>query len=194
MSKTVICGAGIAGIATAYYLSRKCQSMEIILVNKGLPMSLTTRCSGENFRDYWPQPCVSELVTRSIALMEEIKASREDAFDIHFTGYDFVSEQVEREIFPVHNRDELEQSGVLKTLTEQEVIHQKCPYLSPDVRKIVHIAQAGTMDVNALGIHMLSGAKRAGANLIDAEITAIERHAGGFCIETDGGKRRDKMR
>ena len=38
----VICGAGIAGVATAYYLAVKHDQMNIILIDKNLPMSLTT--------------------------------------------------------------------------------------------------------------------------------------------------------
>ncbi len=42
----VVCGAGIAGIATAYYLAVKYQQKNIILIDKNQPMSLTTSKSG----------------------------------------------------------------------------------------------------------------------------------------------------
>ena len=67
-----ICGAGIAGIATAYYLAVKYHQLNIILIDKNQPMSLTTSKSGENFRDYWPQPCMTALTRRSIDLMQAL--------------------------------------------------------------------------------------------------------------------------
>ncbi|HIL98497.1 MAG TPA: FAD-dependent oxidoreductase, partial [Pseudomonadales bacterium] len=52
-NQTVICGAGLAGIATAYYLSVKYGQKDIVLLDRFLPMSFTTSKSGENYRNYW---------------------------------------------------------------------------------------------------------------------------------------------
>ena len=51
----VICGSGIAGVATAYYLLQERKDIKVILIDKNQPLSFTTSKSGENFRDYWPQ-------------------------------------------------------------------------------------------------------------------------------------------
>ena len=45
-----IIGAGIAGIAAAHYLSES-GAQDILIVDKLQPLSLTTACSGENFRN-----------------------------------------------------------------------------------------------------------------------------------------------
>ena len=34
---------------------------DILLLDRGQPMSWTTSQSGENYRDYWPQPCMAEF-------------------------------------------------------------------------------------------------------------------------------------
>lgn len=47
----IICGAGIAGIATAYYLGKSNDQLNIILIDKNQPLSFTTSKSGENFRN-----------------------------------------------------------------------------------------------------------------------------------------------
>ena len=60
-NKTIaICGAGIAGVAAAYYLSKENKNWKIILIDKNQPMSFTTSKSGENFRDYWPHKCMEQ--------------------------------------------------------------------------------------------------------------------------------------
>ena len=70
-----ICGAGIAGIATAWSLAVKYRQQKIILIDKNQPMSLTTSKSGENFRDYWPHPCMTALTRHSIDMMQALVAT-----------------------------------------------------------------------------------------------------------------------
>jgi glycine/D-amino acid oxidase-like deaminating enzyme len=48
----VICGVGIAGISTAYYLLNKYCKSKVVLVDKNQHLSFTTSKSGENYRDY----------------------------------------------------------------------------------------------------------------------------------------------
>jgi len=50
----IILGAGITGVSSAYYLSKKGDFDEAILIDKLPPLAFTTSCSGENFREYWP--------------------------------------------------------------------------------------------------------------------------------------------
>ena len=103
---TLVCGAGIAGIATAYFLACRYGCKDIVLIDRDQPMSYTSAMSGENFRDYWPQPCMAAFVGRSIELMSQLYEQSDQAFDMRFFGYDFVSLLKEREIFPSrHLRD-----------------------------------------------------------------------------------------
>ena len=62
----VICGAGIAGIATAYWLSVVHRKSDILIVDPMAPMSLTSAASGENYRNWWPQEELAEFADRSI--------------------------------------------------------------------------------------------------------------------------------
>ena len=77
-----ICGAGIAGIATAWSLAVKYNQKNVILIDKNQPMSLTTSKSGENFRDYWPQPCMTALTRRSIKIMKDLAADSGNTFEM----------------------------------------------------------------------------------------------------------------
>ena len=41
-----------------------------MLIDAGQPMGLTSAASGENYRNWWPHPVMTEFTDRSIALME----------------------------------------------------------------------------------------------------------------------------
>lgn len=60
--KIIICGAGIAGIATAYYLTKLSSNLSITLIDKQQPLAFTSSKSGENFRDYWPESRLLEVI------------------------------------------------------------------------------------------------------------------------------------
>ncbi|MFD1810164.1 FAD-dependent oxidoreductase [Gemmobacter lanyuensis] len=69
---TAIIGAGNLGIATAYYLMRNHGVTDVVLIDQGQPMGFTSAQSGENYRDWWPHPCMVRFMSRSLDLMEEI--------------------------------------------------------------------------------------------------------------------------
>jgi len=98
-AKIAICGAGIAGIASAYYLAVKYQQPGIVLIDRDQPMSFTTSKSGENYRDYWPDACMSSFIGHSIDLMRELAEQSGDRFDMREFDYDFVSQHADNELF-----------------------------------------------------------------------------------------------
>jgi glycine/D-amino acid oxidase-like deaminating enzyme len=198
-TQIVICGAGIAGVATAYYLAVKCRQPGVVLVDRLQALSLTTSKSGENIRDYWPQPCMASLSERSIELMEELAAESGDSFKLRFSGYDFVSESAGREIFPsehLRGIDDTNNSGPDGRrlegmqrpvhIIDRESIRQSYSWLSDDISQIVHIPRAGTIDVYALGSLLLDRARRAGVEVLQARVSAIHRPASGsFDLQLD---------
>ena len=54
-AEVVICGAGIAGLATAYHLTRRGVT-DVVLVDERSPLSLTSDKSAECYRNWWPGP------------------------------------------------------------------------------------------------------------------------------------------
>ena len=190
MSKSdiIICGAGIAGIATAYYLATRYGRTGIVLIDRDQPMSYTTSKSGENYRDYWPQACMAAFSKRSIDLMEEISTASDSAINIKSFGYDFVSLQNDREIFPSQHLRDLPRAGPLRRITDPQLISKQFPYLADSVKQVVHIDRAGALDVYALGTVMLSRARAAGVTLKTAHIADIAGHKGGFRLRTSQGE------
>ena len=66
-----VIGAGIVGIACAYYLARSNPATRIAIVDPNAPMSLTSAASGENYRNWWPHPVMTAFTDYSIDLLEE---------------------------------------------------------------------------------------------------------------------------
>jgi len=175
-----ICGAGIAGIATAYYLAVKYRRQQVVLIDKNQPMSLTTSKSGENFREYWPQPCMTEFTRHSVDLMKTLADDSDNAFEMRYSGYDFVSESIGREIFPSDHLADPEYADSLSRINGSQQIQATQTYLGSSIQQLVHISQAGAIDVHALGSLMLSKAKKAGVKFLKATVEAIESRPQGF--------------
>src|SRR5215217_7918380 len=88
-AEVVICGAGIAGIAAAYELAVKRGLRDVLLVDQGAPLSLTSDKSTECYRNWWPGPgdTMVKFMSRSIDLLEEIARESDNAIRMNRRGY-----------------------------------------------------------------------------------------------------------
>ena len=183
----VICGAGIAGVATAYHLAISGAGRRIVLVDERQPLSFTTSSSGENFRDCWPHPQMAALMRESIARMEQLASDSGNAFNMRFSGYDFVSESAEGELFSAARGCAAGSASEPSVVTDARRIKSEYPYLSRSVAQVAHVKRAGAFDVYALGSMLLDRARLAGTELVRATVTAIRRRAcGGFDLTLRG--------
>jgi len=89
----VICGAGIAGIASAYHLTTCHGVKNVILVDERPPLSLTSDKSTECYRNWWPGPgdAMVSLMNRSIDLLEQIARETDNRINLNRRGYLFVT-------------------------------------------------------------------------------------------------------
>ena len=92
----VVIGAGIVGIACAYYLARSRPALRIVIVDQNSPMSLTSAASGENYRNWWPHPIMTAFTDYSIDLLEEIARRHENRVRITRRGYALATRQPKR--------------------------------------------------------------------------------------------------
>jgi sarcosine oxidase subunit beta len=94
----LICGAGIAGISAAYFLSVKQGIKDIILVDERDPLSLTSDKSTECYRNWWPGPdnAMVQLMNRSIDLLEDMARQSGNVFNLNRRGYLFLTADLER--------------------------------------------------------------------------------------------------
>lgn len=90
-AEVVICGAGIAGIATAYHLAVKHRVRDVVLIDERPPLSLTSDKSTECYRNWWPGPgdAMISLMNRSIDILEELARESDNFFHLNRRGYLF---------------------------------------------------------------------------------------------------------
>src|SRR4029434_10470114 len=88
-AEIVICGAGIAGVAAAYFLATQHDLTDITLVERGDPLSLTSDKSTEAYRNWWPgrDDAMVALISRSIALLEQIADATDNRIQLNRRGY-----------------------------------------------------------------------------------------------------------
>lgn len=88
-AEVVICGCGIAGIATAYHLAVAQGVRDVALVEQGAPLSLTSDKSTECYRNWWPGPgdAMVALMNRSIDLLEQIAHESDNRIQMNRRGY-----------------------------------------------------------------------------------------------------------
>ncbi len=94
----VICGAGMAGISAAYYLSVGQGVKDVLIVDEGPPLSLTSDKSTECYRNFWPGPgdAMVSLMNRSIDLMEQLARESGNLFHLSRRGYLYVTADPKR--------------------------------------------------------------------------------------------------
>src|SRR4030065_371470 len=94
----VICGAGIAGISSAYYLSKNHGISDILIIDERSPLTLTSDKSTECYRNWWPGPgdAMVRLMNRSIDLLDGWARESGNRFNLNRRGYLFATAEPER--------------------------------------------------------------------------------------------------
>jgi glycine/D-amino acid oxidase-like deaminating enzyme len=97
-AEVVICGAGIAGVSAAYALAVEKGVKDILLVDEGAPLSLTSDHSTECYRNWWPGPgdAMVKLMNRSIDRMEALAKESGNTFRLNRRGYLYCTADPER--------------------------------------------------------------------------------------------------
>jgi glycine/D-amino acid oxidase-like deaminating enzyme len=196
----VICGAGIAGIAVAYYLSTVQGISNILLVDKRPVMTLTSDKSGECYRNWWSHPTMTQLINHSIDLMDEMALQSNNFFHLNRQGYAYVSEkpqsaQLEHFVnLPVGNiriHDNVSSSDYQPTqnydgdltgadvLQNRNLFEQYFPHLSDAIDTLIHVRRAGWLSAQQLGAYMLEAARAGGLQEIRGKVSNIE-------VDSDG--------
>ena len=201
----VVCGAGMAGIATAYHLAVRHGVSGVVLIDEREPLTLTSDKGTQGYRNWWPGPDATMLryMTRSLDLLEEMADESGNAFRLNRRGYAFVTadDQCVERLRGTAREVAAFGMGPLReheTLAEYEpapaegyqdqpmgadlLLGESCQGafagLAPTVQAVLHVRRAGWMNAVALGSWMLKRALAAGAVLWKDRVTGFR---------TDGG-------
>jgi glycine/D-amino acid oxidase-like deaminating enzyme len=164
-----VIGAGIAGIATAYYLSQAGCRRRILLLDPRSPMSYTSAQSGDNYRNWWPHPVMSAFTNDSIDELERLARDTDNVFNMTRGGYVLATRRQD-----ITGLVDALPDGVDVDVVSGASTLAAFPYLSPDIRHVLHIRRGGSIDGQQLGAWMLERFRDAGGRRIQDEVVAID--------------------
>lgn len=201
----IICGAGSAGVAAAYYLAAFKGITNVLVVDKHPPLTQTSAKSGENYRNWWPNDTMVSLMNRSIELMTELADISGNIFNMTQNGYVYATAQPESALgktidhysqlgagkcrlhsegsphtyIPPTRTDISASRDGADFLFDDDLIQQWFPHFSPQIRSIIHARRAGAVSAQQMGMYLLSEAKKRGVGEIRGEVTAIDQDSQG---------------
>ena len=204
MSSVVICGAGMAGAATAYHLAVRHRVSDVVLMDEREPLTLTSDKGTQGYRNWWPGPddTMFRHVSRSIDLLEESALASGNAFRLSRRGYLFVTARQEEA-----TRLEATARGVSKFGMGEVRLHTSSRYdpgppegfrdrptgadlvVGPEVRRVwpfladgalaaLHVRRAGWFSGVALGSWLIEQAAAHGATVVRDRMTGVETKGG----------------
>ncbi len=208
MSRTagvIICGAGIAGIAAAYYLD-KAGVKDILLVDERPPLSLTSDRSTECYRNWWPDTSMLALMNHSIDLMEGLAEESGNVFHMNRRGYLYVTVD-ESKVPAMIERAKRTSSlgaGPLRThqadgrstyqpapaegfkaqppgadlLLGSTTIRKYFPYLTENAVAALHVRRAGWLSAQQLGMLLLETARKRGVVFETGRVESVDMENG----------------
>ncbi|MCK0150835.1 FAD-binding oxidoreductase [Marivita sp. S6314] len=208
-----VIGAGIVGIATAYYLQKNHGIARIALIDAQTPMAFTSAQSGENYRNWWPHPSMVAFTNRSIDLLEDIARDSANRINMNRRGYALVTRSTDigelvqqlhdglgasaDDLIRYHTRGDTDRYSPptapdwetapvgVDILQDRAPIQKTFPSYSPDVQTIIHIRRGGDINGQQLGMYMLEAVKDTGMERIEGSVEAIEP-GDGFVLSVSG--------
>ncbi len=201
----IICGAGSAGVAVAYYLATLKGITDVLVVDKHPPLTQTSAKSGENYRNWWPNDTMISFMNRSIELMAELADTSGNIFNMTQNGYVYATAQPESALQQtlahysqlgvgecrLHNRRSPHPYIPPTTtnisagrngadfLFDDHIIQKSFPHFSPHIQSVIHTRRAGAVSAQQMGMFLLNEAKRLGVQEIRGEVTSVAQDSQG---------------
>lgn len=197
-----VIGAGNVGIAVAYYLLKNHGTRRIVLIDPRDPMSLTSARSGENYRNWWPHPVMTDFTNHSIALLEEIAAASNNRINMSRRGYALVTRRDKpmdliedlyrgygngaESLVRIHEGPHAtaytsslaaawdQTPDGVDVLCHPALIQATFPSYARDIATVLHIRRAGAISGQQLGQFMLETIRPAGGQVLRGEVIGIE--------------------
>jgi len=211
----IVCGAGVAGVATARHLARD-HGMSVVLVDERSPMSYTSSYSTECYRNFWGANAdMTGLVNRSIDLLEERAAESDNAFSMNRRGYFFLTAREDGVAEMVADSQCAEDAGVgsarvfsdgghghvydpdmpynaevdgVDVFVGQDAIQSYLPgFVSTEVTAMMHVKRCGWMNAQQMGTYLLQDGRETGLvkTMSPYAVTGLRSVGTGGGVEVD---------
>ena len=200
-AEAVVCGAGIAGISTAYHLAVKRGLRRVVVVDPRPPLTLTSDKSTECYRNWWPNAPMVGLMNRSIHLLEVMARENANVFHLRRQGYLYVTadpdrlrriseegEQISalgagdlrRHPGPTGYRsnDESDSSDGADLFLEGDELRRFFPFVTGEAVGGIHTRRAGWFSAQQLGAWMIERARASGLEIVQAAVTDVMVNGG----------------
>jgi len=206
----VICGAGMAGVSTAYFLA-KMGVQDVVLIDRQAPLSFTSDKSAETYCNWWPDEVMFRFVNRSTEIMEDLARDTDNVFNLNRRGECYIATSADKasefqsmvqqyahlglgpprvhwansshSVAYVPSAFEGFEGAPLGSdlLLDQAHIEQFYPYLSDQVTAVLHARGCGWFSAHTLGMCLLERAKDYGVKELRAEVVAVDQDKQGVC-------------
>ncbi len=206
MVNTVIVGAGMAGIATAYHLAVRRGVKNIVLVDEYPPLSMTSAVGTEAYRNWFPGPgdTMVQFMNRSIDLLEELADASGNAFQLNRRGYAFFTTNPNQ--IPIWQKATAEVSalgagevrvhpgprdyvpaqaeGYEKTLSgadlvlDSALIRREFPFINENVMAMLHTRRCGWISNRLLGQWLFEQARGRGILFKQDKVVGVSTPGG----------------
>lgn len=208
----VVCGAGIAGVATAYFLAVVEGVRRVVLCDPRPPLTLTSDKSTECYRNWWPNAPMIELMNRSTDLLDGWADHSGNAFNLNRRGYLYVTGEPGRALdwqesarrvsslgagpLRVHRGDGAgptyepnARSEGADLILDPALIRRNFPYLTERAVAVLHARRAGWFSAQQLGAWLLEQAREAGLTFLPRRVVSVETGVGRVqSVTLDDGK------
>ena len=200
----IICGAGITGVSTAYYLAQA-GIKNVLIIDERPPLSFTSDRSTECYRNWWPDSNMIALMNRSIDLMETLANESGNIFRMNRRGYLYIT--ADNNKLADLRSDSLRASelgaGQLRVHTTatsnykpstsegfhnapngadlligNEPIHKHFPYITDKAVAALHVRRAGWLSAQQLGMYLFETGRRLGVQFEAGKVTDVDKVGG----------------
>ena len=204
----LICGAGIAGIATAHALAIR-GVRNVTVVDELPPLTLTSDKSSEAYRNWWPGPddAMVRLMNRSIDKLEQWAERSDNRFLLNRRGYIYATADAAKAVRFLADGRLAEQQGagdlrVYRTAAaakhyrpsahggyrdhpvgadlflDQTAIRAHFPFLTDTVVAVLHARRCGWLSGQQLGMYLLEEARALGVTVLTGRVAAVDARGG----------------
>jgi glycine/D-amino acid oxidase-like deaminating enzyme len=197
----VICGAGIAGVAAAYFLAVRHGLSDVVLVDERPPLTLTSDKSTECYRNWWPSEVMVRFMNRSIDLLEALADESDNYFHLNRRGYVYLAANRETAVSLQQSAAQIATFGAgdlrihngrtsayqpssphayhhqptgADLLLGSDLIRAHLPFVTPAATAALHVRHAGWLSAQQLGMYLWQQARERGVRLVNGRVTGVQ--------------------